>query len=66
MQKIFIYIFPQNDEGEYVFNAASKDFEGVTTEDVLIYIENGQVSVYVPSCEGKYMSYKTGPHFMNK
>lgn len=59
-------IFPQNDEGEHVFNASSKYFEGVTTEDVLIYIENGQVSLYVPSCEGKYTSYKTGAHFMDK
>ena len=42
------------------FNASSKAFKGTTTDDVLISIDNGAVSIYVPSQVEGYNDYVVG------
>ena len=51
-----------NIEGETgTFNATSKAFKGITTDDVLVCIaRNGSASVYVPSQSKEYDDYKCG------
>ena len=42
------------------FNAKSKAFDDITTDDVLIMIESGSVSIYVPSQVEEYNDYVVG------
>lgn len=42
------------------FNAKSKAFKGVTTDDVLVCIDKGMVSIYVESQEEGYSDFTTG------
>ena len=43
-----------------VFQNKSDAFEGITTDDVLILIDNGRVSIYVPSMDKEYDPYEYG------
>lgn len=63
IKKVLSEIFDFNTKSKGTFNAKSKVFEGVTSDDVLICIESGAISIYVSVNEGYedyYNSYSVG------
>lgn len=56
-------------DSKYIIYGKSEVFRNISADEILIYIENGAVSIYVPvnkEYEDMYSPYMVGTHFLDK